>query len=148
MKAEKLFKKFKKNLRTRLNSPINLNLFPFFKALFILLAVVSMIIWIFVGGAISLLIIQSARQGTLERILGGGAQGSRQLQQDKAQQTQQSQQQQQSTEANIPGVGRVSIACVKNALSDTSIKNLVVAGNTSVLSVDEKARFEKCLVSQ
>ena len=142
MKAEKLFKKFKKNLRTRLNSPINLNLFPFFKALFILLAVVSMIIWIFVGGAISLLIIQSARQGTLERILGGGAQ------QDKAQQTQQSQQQQQSTEANIPGVGRVSIACVKNALSDTSIKNLVVAGNTSVLSVDEKARFEKCLVSQ
>src|SRR3990172_13398803 len=145
MKAEKLFKKFKKNLKARLNSPVNLNLFLLFKALFILLAVVSMIIWIFVGGAISLFIIQAARQGTLERALGTSVQGSRQVQEEKVQQPQQTQQPQ-PTEANIPGVGRVNIVCVKNALSDTSIKNLVVAESVSVLTADEKTRFEKCLI--
>lgn len=113
--------------------------------------VLSMAIWIFLGGSLSIFVIQNFRNGTFNKVLGANGAGTGQIKDGQVQQPQAQEQQQaekqQPTEANIPRVGRVNIACVKNALSDTSIKNLIVAENTSVLTADEKIRFEKCLVN-
>lgn len=51
------------------------------------------------------------------------------------------------TETEIPGVGKVNVACVQNTLSPQSIQELVVAQNVSALNGEERERFEKCLVS-
>lgn len=141
MARAKFFKKFKKNLRARLSAPLQFNIFPFFKALFVLMMVVSMAIWIFLGGLFSIFIIRSFRDGSLQKLL-----SAQQTQQAQTQQQATQEQTQRPTEANLPGIGRVNIACVQEALSDSSIKNLVQAENVKVLTAEEKARFEKCLI--
>ena len=50
------------------------------------------------------------------------------------------------TETEIPGIGRVNIACVQSAISPESIQKLLSAGNISALEGEEKTKFEACLV--
>lgn len=135
MRAKKFSINFRKKLYTVPKIILRVNPFPFFKGFFILIAVVSMIIWIFVGGLLSIFIVQSWRSGLLERFL--STEPPQQVQQEKVPMP---------IEANLPGIGRVNIDCVKTALSDSSIKNMIQAENTSVLKEDEKVRFEKCIV--
>lgn len=135
MRAKKFSINFRKKLYAVPKIFLRLKLFPFFKGLFILMAVVSMIIWIFVGGLLSTFIVQGWRSGMLERFL--STEPPRQIQQEKVPTP---------VEANLPGIGRVNIECVKTALSDSSIKKMIQAENTNVLKEDEKARFEECIV--
>lgn len=135
MRAKKFSINFRKKLYAVPKIFLRLNLFPFFKGLFILIAVASMIIWIFVGGLLSIFIVQGWRSGLLERFL--STEPPRQVQQEKVPTP---------IEANLPGIGRVNIECVQTALSNSSIKNMIQAENTNVLKEDEKTRFEKCVV--
>lgn len=121
------------------------NLIPFFRGVFIAMIVVSMALWIFLGSIFSIFIIQVARQGSLEKLLTARTQQTNQVEQ---QARPQQQTQQQPAEANIPGVGKVNINCVKGALSDEAIRKVIVAGNTSVLSAEEKTRFEPCITAK
>lgn len=88
--------------------------------------------WILIGLFILVFIFQELRRGafpTLTRAVG-------------EQQTQT----QVPTETEIPGIGRVNIACVQSALSLESIQKLLSAGNISALGDEERSKFEACLV--
>lgn len=89
--------------------------------------------WILIGLFILVFIVQGQRRGafpTLTRAAGEG----------------QTQTPQVPTETEIPGIGRVNIACVQSALSPESIQKLLSAGNISALDGEERTKFEACLV--
>ncbi len=50
------------------------------------------------------------------------------------------------TEADLPGVGKVNIACTEQALSQDAIQKVMTKGDTSVLTADEKTKLEPCIV--
>ena len=95
------------------------------------LAVVFHAMWILIGIFILLVIYGQIRQGALRSIL-GPAQSPPQVETP--------------TETVLPGVGTVNIECVQTAISQETIQKIVVDGNTSNLTADEKAKLEPCIV--
>lgn len=50
------------------------------------------------------------------------------------------------SEVDLPGIGKVNVACVQGALSQESIQKILQEGNTQSLQGEEKEKFEKCVV--
>lgn len=61
-------------------------------------------------------------------------------------QTQQTTDTQAPSEVDLPGIGKVNVACVQGALSQESIQKILQEGNTESLQGEEKTNFEKCIV--
>lgn len=102
------------------------------KVMMVLAAVFS-VTWILIGLFILVFIFQGLARGafpTLTRAVGEG----------------QTQASQVPTETEIPGIGKVNIACVQSALKPESIQKLLSAGNISALENEERTKFEACLV--
>lgn len=97
-----------------------------------ILAAVFLVTWILIGLSILILIVQGQRSGVFSSLTNAPAA--------------QNQSPRVPTETEIPGVGRVKIACVQSALKPESIEKLLSAGNISVLEGEEKTKFEACLV--
>lgn len=99
------------------------------------LATIFLILWIFIGLFGSLVVVQSVKQGFLQGVFGRAQQASGSQVQGR-------------TEADLPGIGRVNIACIEQALNQDSIQKLLAKGDTSVLTADEKAKLEPCIVEK
>ncbi len=97
------------------------------------LATIFLLIWIFVGLFASLVVLQSIKQGFLNGIFSKT--------QAPVSQTQP------QTEADLPGVGTVNIACTEQALSQATIQNIMTKGDASVLTADEKTKLAPCIVA-
>lgn len=100
------------------------------------LATLFYLLWIVIGAFFILTIAGEIRRGALNSIISGPAAGQQQVSDVQA-----------PTETNIPGIGTVNIDCVKGALSTESISKILEAGNTSLLSDEEKTKFEPCVVA-
>ena len=99
------------------------------------LAAIFLITWTLIGISLLLLVVQAQRKGTFKGLT------------NPAQTQSQSQTQQQvPEETEIPGIGRVNIACVQNALPIESIQKLLSAKDISALEGEERTKFEACLV--
>ncbi len=101
------------------------------------LAVVFFVIWIAIGLFVGILMIQSFRHGVFNSVLFGPTAADNSQAQSQA-----------PTQANLPGVGRVDVSCVRAALTQQSIQKLVESQNMSVLSADEKAKLDPCIVQK
>ncbi|MBI3282763.1 hypothetical protein HYZ70_01670 [Candidatus Curtissbacteria bacterium] len=62
--------------------------------------------------------------------------------------TQQTPQSQTPTETVLPGVGRVNINCVQQSLTQEAIQKLVVAGDASTLTAEEKSKLDPCIAEK
>ena len=107
----------------------NINIVEKLTRLNIYLTTVFLIIWIFVGLFASLLVVQSVKQGFLKGIFGSP-------------QTTTTTDSPVQTEADLPGVGKVDIACVEQALSQEAISKILQSGDTSGLTDDEKTKLD------
>lgn len=93
------------------------------------------VLWIIIGLFAILLIIQSIRQGVLTGLFGSSQQ-------------EQAVQEQAQTETNIPGVGKVNIACVEQSLSPDTIQKIITDKGTSTLTNEEMNQLEPCIVEK
>lgn len=100
-----------------------------------ILATLFFIIWILVGIFFLVFIYGNWRQGAFRGLL------------TKPQPVPQ-QQSQAPVETDLPGIGKVNIACVQNSLSTDAIQKLAQNGNTSTLTDDEKAKLEPCITQK
>lgn len=91
------------------------------------------IVWLVIGAFFLLVIWTQIKQGVLSSIVGKPAAG-------------QTPQVQTPTETDLPGVGRVNIACVQESLTQATIQKLVVEGNTSSLTAEEKSKLDPCII--
>lgn len=101
-------------------------------------ALIFYILWTFIGLFILLVIVQGIRQGAYSGLL-----GIRQKPQAAETQTQAPSA---PEDVDLEGVGRVNVACVRQALSSQSLQKLVESKDKSFLQGDEKDKFEKCIV--
>ena len=99
------------------------------------LGIIFYVIWILIGIFFILFIIANFRQGTFRGLFSTPT-------------TEQQQPVQAPTETTIPGIGKVNIACVQNALSSEAIQKILKEGNTSTLTEEEKTAFEPCIVEK
>ena len=90
------------------------------------------IVWIIIGVFFLLIIYGQIKQGALNSIVARPAGQTPQVQT--------------STETSLPGVGRVNIACVQQSLKQDTIQKLIVEGNTSTLTPEEKSKLDPCIV--
>ena len=97
-----------------------------------ILAAIFLVTWTLIGLSILTLLVQGQRRGTFSGLTNAPAA--------------QSQTPQVPTETEIPGIGRVNVACVQSTVSPESIQKLLSAGDISVLQSEEKTKFETCLV--
>lgn len=100
-----------------------------------ILAALFYVLWILIGIFFLLIIAGQIRQGALSSVIGKPAQN-------------QTPQVQAPTETDLPGVGKVNIACVQQSLDQAAIEKLVVEGNASTLTADEKSKLEPCIVAK
>ena len=98
------------------------------------LAVIYLLIWILIGILILIFIYGNFKQGAFRGLF------------SKPQVPQE--QMQAPTETDLPGVGKVNIACVQNSLSTDAIQKLVQNGDISKLTDDEKAKLEPCIIQK
>lgn len=99
------------------------------------LGIIFYLVWILIGLFFILFIVANFRQGVFRGLFSSPSK-------------QQVPQTQVPTETTIAGIGKVNIACVKEALSNEAIAKIVEAGNTSTLTSDEKAKLEPCIVEK
>lgn len=97
------------------------------------------ILWTFIGLFILLVIIQGIRQGAYSGLLG--------IKQKPQATESQAQTPSAPEEVDLEGVGRVNVACVRQALSSESLQKLIADKDKSFLQGDEKDKFEKCIVA-
>jgi len=110
---------------------------PILRGIVASLASVFFVIWIAIGLFVGILMIQSFRHGVFNTVLFGPTAADNSQAQSQA-----------PKEANLPGVGRVDVSCVRAAMSQQSIQKLVESQNMSVLSADEKAKLDPCIVQK
>ena len=91
------------------------------------------IVWLLIGAFFLLIIWGQINQGALRSISGRPS-------------TQQTPQVQAPAETDLPGVGRVDIACVQQSLTQEALQKLIAAGNTSTLTPEEKSKLDPCIV--
>lgn len=97
------------------------------------LAIVFYLMWIVIGAFFLFVIFGQIKQGVLSSLVGGSQSPTTQAQTP--------------TETDLPGVGKVNIECVQTSLSQDSIQKLIMEGNASTLTADEKAKLDPCIVS-
>lgn len=100
------------------------------------LATVFLTIWIIVGLFFLLVIASQIRQGIFSGLFA------------KPQSPQTTTQPQTPKEADLPGVGKVNIDCVRSALSEESIGKIIEEGNASSLSSEDQEKLDKCVVGK
>ena len=100
------------------------------------LGVIFYLVWIFVGLFFILFIVANFRQGAFSNLF--GSQPQSQSQPDV----------QAPTETTLPGIGKVNIACVQEALSQEGIQKILTEQSTDSLTDEEKAKFEPCIVEK
>ena len=100
-----------------------------------LLSLVFYLEWIVIGLFFLLLISSQLRQGAFKELLSpkntAPAVDSSQV----------------PAETDLPGIGRVNIACVQKALKPESIQKLLQNGSANFLEGEEKTNFQTCIVS-
>ena len=101
-----------------------------------ILAILLYLLWIVIGAFLILVIVGQIRQGALQSIFGG-----------PNIQTQTEATPQVPAETDLPGIGRVNIQCVRDALSQEAIQKILTEGNISGLTAEEKKKFEPCVVA-
>lgn len=114
-------------------SILKMNYTEKFQKINVYLATIFLLIWIFVGLFATLVVLQSIKQGFLNGIFSKTQAPVSQAQPQ--------------TEADLPGVGKVNIACTEQALSQDAIQKVMTKGDTSVLTADEKTKLEPCIVA-
>ncbi|OGD88969.1 hypothetical protein A3D81_00670 [Candidatus Curtissbacteria bacterium RIFCSPHIGHO2_02_FULL_40_17] len=102
----------------------------------VVLAMVFLTIWIIIGVFFLLVIYSQIKQGAFSGLFA------------KPQSPQTTTQSQAPKEGDLPGVGKVNIDCVRNALSEESIGKIIEAGNASSLSSEDKEKLDKCVVEK
>jgi len=98
------------------------------------LAALFFVIWIIIGLFFLLTIYQGIKQGSFSPLSGSNNQG--QIQQPSVA----------PTESDIPGIGRVNIACVQESVSQDSIVKVLEEQDINVLDSEERENFEACIV--
>jgi len=96
-------------------------------------------IWVVIGIFLLLVIVQGFRRGAYAGLLTSSQ--PNQSQQAQPQDTSS----QQPTEADLPGIGKVNIACVQQALSPDSLQKVLQSKDVSVLNTDERTKFQLCI---
>jgi len=96
------------------------------------LAILFFTIWIVIGLFILLFIYANFKQGAFQGLFGGPP-------------PQNAPQTQVPTETDLPGIGKVNIECVQNALPPESIQLLVTDG-PATLSEEDNTALEPCIV--
>lgn len=99
-----------------------------------ILAVIFYIEWIIIGLFFLLVIFGEIKQGALNSILG------------RPTSSQSAPQAQTPPETDLPGVGKVNIACVQQSLDSATIQKIITEGNTSTLTSDEKTKLDPCII--
>lgn len=102
----------------------------------VVLATVFLTIWIIIGVFFLLVIYSQIKQGFLRSLV--AATPSQQVTPEQSV----------SQEADLPGVGKVNIDCVRSALSEESIGKIIETGNASNLSAEDKEKLDKCVVAK
>lgn len=97
------------------------------------LSLVFYIVWIVIGLFFLLVIAGEVRQGALTSLIGGAPSPAPETSIP--------------SETELPGVGIVNIACVESSLSSEAIQKLVIQGDASTLTDEEKAKLDPCIVS-
>ena len=100
------------------------------------LAGVFFLMWIIIGLFFLLVIASQIKQGLFRGLFA------------KAQSPQTTGESQAPKEADLSGIGKVNIECVRNSLNQESIGKIVEEGNTSSLSAEEKEKLDKCVVEK
>ena len=98
------------------------------------LEIIFYIVWIIIGLVVLVVIVQSFRQGAFAPLFAGPQQPQQQVQAP--------------TETDLPGIGKINIACVQEALSDEGIQKIVQGKGTASLTDEEKARLEPCIIEK
>lgn len=99
-----------------------------------ILGIIFYAIWILVGLFFLLFIYGNIKQGALTGL----------FRPSKVQ----NEQAQPPTETTIPGVGKINIGCVQEALSTEAIQKILTSGNTSNLTDEERAKLEPCILEK
>ena len=118
-----------------IKSPIvnNLSPRPLIHKVTDFLAPLFYFIWILIGLFFLLIIFGQIRQGALQSVIGNSGAQSTQVGQVP-------------TETDLPGVGKVNIACVQSSLSAEAVQKLVASSNASTLTEEERASLAPCIV--
>ena len=106
-----------------------------FKKVAFTLVLIFLIIWIVVGIFILLVIAQGIRQGAYSGLL-------------KFKKPPQQTEPPAQTEASLPGIGKVNIACVREAISQDSLQKVLEQKTADVLQSEEKTKFEACIIEK
>lgn len=107
--------------------------------LIIVLLTVFLVVWIIIGFFALAIIAQGYRKGLYNGFFSS-------KQQDTSQQA--SEVQAPPKDVDLPGIGKVNVACARAALSDASLTKLAQSEDTSVLSNEEKTKFEPCIIAK
>lgn len=93
------------------------------------------LVWLAIGIFLLLVIVQGLRRGAYEGLLSAGRPTPMPTEAPQ-------------TEADLPGIGRVNIACVQQALSPNSLQKIIQERKIDVLQGDERTKFEACIVQR
>ncbi len=104
-----------------------------------LLSILFYLIWILVGVFFLWFIIANFKLGAFDQLM----QSKQSPTSDSAAQPQNA-----PTETNLPGVGKVNVACVQSNLSEDAILKMVQNGGTEQLTDDEKSKLEPCVIEK
>lgn len=100
------------------------------------LAIIFYIIWIPVGIFFLWFIVANFKLGAFDQLM--GVQRAPTVQTDQGE----------IAETEIPGVGKVNVACVQETLSEESIMTIVNESSDASLSEEEKGKLKTCLVGE
>lgn len=92
------------------------------------------LVWLTIGLFLLLVIVQGLRRGAYEGLLSAGRPTPEPTEAPQ-------------TEADLPGIGRVNIACVQQALSPDSLQKIIQDRKIEVLQGEERTKFEACIVA-
>ncbi len=104
------------------------------------LSIVFHIIWILIGFFVIWFLIANLRLGAFDQLM--GTQKSAQTAPQDTTQTQA------PAEADVPGIGRLNVACVQKNLDSTAISKIVQDKSDKSLTDAEKKKLAECVVSQ
>lgn len=102
----------------------------------LVLAVAFFVIWILIGIYFLLVVLQQMRAGAFKELLQFGPQ------------KQPTPQVEEQTEASLPGIGKVNIACIQSALPPEAIQKILQDQGTQNLTEEEKTKLEPCIIQK
>ncbi len=108
-----------------------LNFFGILYKLNLVLMTIGLLIWIFVGSFFSISVIEQLKSAAQQKVMSQTAAPTSQVESPK--------------NVNIPGIGMVSVECVKNNVKQEVIQK-ISGGSGDTLTPQEKSMFDSCLV--